>query len=159
MKMPNTITELIEILKKCRTNNNVSNVLRDLSLEEVGDGAYSCCFKFKRHVVKVGYGENYLKRIGSIYKEDYFKKYSVPVRWIHPKGFALICPFVNIQDYSRRNQKRLNKFRNKAIIFFEEKNISLEDLHEENLVIAKYRGKMVPKIIDYGCFRVGNYTD
>jgi len=77
-----------------------------------------------------------------------FKKYAPTVYWIHEKGFALVCKYVNfgsIQDW----QKRVD-MKQKIISIFESIGVRLCDLHGSNLVVEKKTKH--PLIVDYGCF-------
>lgn len=145
---PKTISEMVKFLSKFNKAESLRKALYKMGLEEIGNGAYSVCFRFNNYVIKVSELDNFKKLIGSFYKTKLFKKYCVPVKWVHPKGISVVCSYIEIDwdnlyhfDFAEKARRAFKKF-----------NVSLSDIHCENVVHCIYRGRKCQKLLDYGCF-------
>lgn len=146
-----TLKSLIKRLSALTTFDDAFDYLEHkLKLSKVGNGSYARCYKWNKYVIKLSpenTGDNFKQILTGLRRNAIFKKYVVPVIWIHRRGFALICDYVRIL-FSKPVEEEFEKEIREQ---FKTLRRGLGDLHDENLVYVEYKGKQQILLVDYGC--------
>lgn len=154
MSSPNLIVDpnlkvLIKRLSKYKKySSRLKNFVNEITNGNFLDkGEYTECYRYRdKYVIKITSSADFHK-LPEFLAKEHFRKYFVPVEWVHPKGIALICHYVKIFP----TRKVPNKWLWCAHNDLQKVNISLYDDHDDNVVVAEHEGEEKFFIIDYGC--------